>query len=123
MPAPSSFPVTTTLVLLLAIASKVTDVTAVNKVIDEPRCDATKAVSIRYASTTGRLYVEAATPGTRGGCVTLTDIFNSQGGGGPLYPVEPSTGARVNASTGTWLLTEDLYVEDGIKLKVSPGNL
>lgn len=112
---------TSTLALLLALATKVINIAADNAVIEEPSCDSSKSVSIRYASTTKRLYVEASTAGARGGCATLTDIFDARDGKGPLYPVNPSTGARVSSPTGTWLLTEELYVEDGITLNVSPG--
>lgn len=114
MRAAYSFQATTTLALLGFMRPHVA---ADNAVIDEPKCDSSKAVSIRYASSTERLYVESGSGG-RGGCVTLTEIFNAQGGSGPLYPVNPSSGSRTGSPTGTWLLTEDLYVEDGITLNV-----
>lgn len=101
------------------MASLMAFVVAENDPIPQPECDANKTVSIRYASTTARLYLEAAVSGDRGGCVTLTDIFEARAGQGPLYPVDPADGTRVEAATGTWLLTEDLYIEDGITLNVS----
>lgn len=94
-----------------------------NDPIPQPECDDTKSVSIRYASTTARLYLEAGTEGERGGCVTLGQIFEARGGKAPLYAVDPDSGERSTVATGTWLLTEELYVEDGIVLNVSIGRL
>ncbi|CAN0491507.1 unnamed protein product, partial [Ectocarpus sp. 12 AP-2014] len=85
----------------------------------KPDCDSDVAVSIRYAGTTARLYLESADNGTtRGGCVTLGQIWESRAGKGPLYAVDPDSGNVSTNATGTWLLTEELYVEDGITLKV-----
>lgn len=92
---------------------------AVNDVIPEPDCDESMSVSVRYSSTSARLYVEADTPGERGGCMTLSHIFSHRDGKEPLYAVDPDTGERTPNATGTWLLTESLYVEDGVTLKVS----
>lgn len=89
-----------------------------NEPIPQPDCDAEKSVNIRYSATSKRLYLEAAEPGERGGCVTLTNIFEARAGKAPLYAVNPESGTRVNEPTGTWLLTESLYVEDGITLNV-----
>lgn len=114
-----SFFQSTLLALLSTSDHWVTYVASENDVIEEPDCDSSASVNIRYATTTARLYLEAATAGERGGCMTLTDIYNDRGDEGPLYPVDPSTGTRVSTATGTWLLTEDLYVEDGITLNVS----
>lgn len=104
---------------LLTLASLAASIAAENDVIDQPECDSSKTVSIRYSSTSQRLYLEAAEDGERGGCVTLTDIFDARAGKAPLYAVDPDTGDRVDEPTGTWLLTESLYVEDGITLNVS----
>lgn len=109
-------------VVLLTLAALVASAAAHNEVIEKPECDGSKNVTIRYAGSTERLYLEAAVSGQRGGCVALTDIFNDRAGRGPLYPVDPQTGARVGYVTGTWLLTEDLYVQDGITLNVSRGS-
>lgn len=109
----------TALALLVTMVTRVADVAADNDVIDEPKCDSGKSVKIRYASSTKRLYVEAGSSGKRGGCATLSDVFDLRGTEGPLYPVNPSSGSRASSPTGTWLLTEDLYVEDGITLNVS----
>lgn len=69
---------------------------------------------IRYASTTKRVYVERN--GTRGGCVTLSDIWELEKGA--LHPINPRTNKRARAPTGVWLLTEELYVSDGVTLQV-----
>lgn len=101
-----------------------TDTPSPNEPIPKPECDANKTVSVRYSATTGRLYLEAAVVGERGGCVTIDQIWEARGGGtkagakAPLYAIDPITGAVSDNVTGTWLLEEDLYVEDGITLKV-----
>lgn len=110
---------TTPQAILLALAFLITRTAAENGVIKQPDCDSSKSVTIRYASSTPRLYLEAAEDGERGGCVTLSQIFDARDGKGPLYAVDPDSGDRVDESTGTWLLTESLYVEDGITLFVS----
>lgn len=92
---------------------------AVNDVIPEPDCDESMSVSVRYSRTSARLYLEAANPGERGGCMTLGYIFSHRDEKAPLYAVDPDTGERTPNATGTWLLTESLYVEDGVTLKVS----
>lgn len=103
------------------------DTPSPNEPIPKPECNASQTVSVRYSATTGRLYLEAAVPGERGGCVTLDQIWTARGGGSkagakaPLYAVDPDTGAYSGNITGTWLLEEDLYVEDGITLKVRHG--
>lgn len=106
------------LLALFAIVTCLAKAGAENDPIDEPSCDSTKDVSIRYASSSKRLYVEAGSSGKRGGCVTLSDIYAAQEIDGPLYPVDPDSGDRVSSVTGTWLLTESLYVKDGITLNV-----
>lgn len=104
---------------LLPLACLALRVAADNEVIEEPKCDSSKDVNVRYASSTKRLYLEAGDSGERGGCSTLTDIFIARAGKAPLYAVDPDSGDRVDEPTGTWLLTESLYVEDGITLNVS----
>lgn len=91
---------------------------AKNRPIPQPACDGTKSVDIRYSGASKRLYVEGA-GGVRGGCVTLSQIYETRVGKPPLYPVNPVSGARTTNVTGTWLLTESLHVEDGITLNVS----
>ncbi|CAN0385494.1 unnamed protein product, partial [Ectocarpus sp. 8 AP-2014] len=81
---------------------------------EQPGCDSIDVPEVRYASTTARIYVEQAT--NRGGCFTLTEIWES--GSRPLYPLEPTTNERVDYVTGVWLLTEELYVTDGVILQV-----
>ncbi|CAN0067101.1 unnamed protein product [Ectocarpus sp. 6 AP-2014] len=101
-----------------------TDTPSPNTPIPKPECNSTQAVSIRYSATTGRLYLEASVEGERGGCVTVEQIWEARGGGtttgakAPLYAVDPVSGEYSDVITGTWLLEEDLYVEDGITLKV-----
>ena len=94
------------------------DTPSPNKPIPKPDCDASIAVSIRYSSVSERLYVESAAGNTRGGCVTLEQIWEKQEDGAPLYAVDPKDGDVSDTPTGTWLLTEDMYVQDGVTLKV-----
>lgn len=95
-----------------------------NEPIPKPECNSSIPVSVRYSATTGRLYLEALNNGTRGGCVTLDQIWEARGGGAkggakaPLFAIDPVTGAVSENITNYWLLEEDLYVEDGITLKV-----
>lgn len=51
--------------------------------------------------------------------MTLTEIWENLDGSAPLYAVDPDSGDVRNTVTGTWLLTETLYVEDGITLQVT----
>lgn len=101
----------------------VVDTPSLNEPILKPECDANYTVSIRYSATTGRLYLEGV-DGARGGCVTIDQIWEARGGGGkggakaPLYAVDAVTGEYSESMTGTWLLEEDLYVQDGVTLKV-----
>ena len=101
------------------------DTPSPNEPIPKPACDGNKTVSIRYSRTSERLYLEAAVVGDRGGCVSIDEIWAARGGGAkggakaPLFAVDPETGVYSDTITGTWLLEESLYVEDGITLKVS----
>eukprot|EP00904_Undaria_pinnatifida_P008377 jgi/Undpi1/466/HiC_scaffold_1.g00462.m1 len=100
------------------------DTPSPNEPIPKPACDGNKTVSIRYSRTSERLYLEAAVVGDRGGCVSIDEIWAARGGGAkggakaPLFAVDPETGVYSDTITGTWLLEESLYVEDGITLKV-----
>ena len=102
-----------------------TDTPSPNEPIPKPDCDLNKTVSIRYSKTSERLYLEAGVLGERGGCVSVEQIWAARGGGAkggakaPLFAVDPETGAYSDTITGTWLLEESLYVEDGITLKVT----
>ena len=49
----------------------------------------------------------------------MEDIWVAREGKAPLYAVNNVTGDVSDNATGTWLLEEELYVEDGITLKVS----
>ena len=103
------------LALKLAAAK---DTQSPNEPIPKPECDASIPVSIRYSSVSEWLYLESADGKTRGGCVTLQQIWEHQRGEAPLYAVDPKNGDISDSATGTWLLTEELFVEDGITLKV-----
>ena len=104
------------LALKLAAAA---DTESPNDPIPKPECDSSQTVSIRYSSGSARLYLESGDGSTRGGCVTLRQIWEDRGGKEPLYAVDPDTGDVSDTVTGTWLLTEELFVEDGITLQVS----
>lgn len=97
------------------------DTPSPNEPIPKPECDSNATVSIRYAETTRRLYLESGNNETRGGCVTLGQIWEARGDKGPLYPMDSASGDVSNTTTGTWLLAEELYVEDGITLRVRGG--
>ena len=94
------------------------DTASPNKAIAKPKCDSTVTVSIRYSPSSERVYLESADGVTRGGCVTLTQIWENMEGRAPLYPVKSGSGDLSSTTTGTWLLTESLWVEDGITLQV-----
>ena len=94
------------------------DTASPNEPISKPDCDAAQTVSIRYSSSSARAYLESGDGTTRGGCVTLEQIWEARKGKAPLYAVDPNSGEISKTATGTWLLTESLYVEDGITLKV-----
>lgn len=95
-----------------------TDTPSPNTAIEKPECNASIPVRLRYSSTSARMYLESADGETRGGCVTIDQIWEARAGKEPLYAVDPDTGDISDTVTGTWLLTESLYVEDGITLKV-----
>lgn len=95
---------------------------ATSGAIAKPECNGSVEVSFEFASngagvrnTTEPLYVVAA---ERGGCITITEIWNTFGFFSPLFPVDPDSGAFNSEITGTWLLWEDLYVQDGVTLQV-----
>ena len=94
------------------------DTESPNEPIPKPECDATIPVSIRYSSASSRLYIVSADNSTRGGCVTLNQIWKERGGKAPLYAVDPESGNISDSVTGTWLLTEELSVQDGVTLQV-----
>ncbi|CAN0302315.1 unnamed protein product, partial [Laminaria digitata] len=103
------------LALKLAAAK---DTKSPNEPIPKPECDESIPVSIRYSSVSERLYLESSDGKTRGGCVTLEQIWEHQRGEAPLYAVDAKSGDISDSATGTWLLTEEVFVEDGITLKV-----
>lgn len=113
------FMTTAAMSLLAAGRSVATNTPSPNKAIPKPACDSTVTVSIRHSSAKPGLYLESADGNTRGGCVTLEAVWEELGSGAPLHPVDVATGNASNTATGTWLLTESLYVEDGITLQVT----
>lgn len=94
------------------------DTPSPNKPIPKPACDASRTVSIRYSSRSSRMYLESDDGSTRGGCVSLTQIWERRRGKPPVYAVDPESGDISHSATGTWLLTEELFVQDGITLNV-----
>lgn len=104
--------------LLAAKRAAAADTASPNSAIPKPACDSSRSVSLRYSSSSERLYVESADGSTRGGCITLTEIWEQLDGDGPLYAVKSSNGDISSSTTGTWLLTEHLWIEDGITLQV-----
>ena len=103
--------------LLATRPSDAANTASPNKAISKPKCNSSAKVSIRYSSSSKNLYVESG-GGKRGGCVTLTEIWKELGGGAPLYAVDSNSGDTSKKPTGTWLLTENLNVQDGITLEV-----
>ena len=93
------------------------DTSSPNKPISKPSCNKGIDVSVRYSGKSDRLYIESANGRTRGGCITLKQIWEQRDGEGPLYAVDKNGDIR-DKVTGRWLLTDDLYVKDGITLKV-----
>ena len=104
--------------VLSLLAFVAADTSSPNKAITKPDCDPSKTVSVRFSATSERLYLESADSGSRGGCVTLKQIWEERDGKAPLYAVDPESGEVSATETGTWLLTMSLYVEDGITLQV-----
>lgn len=111
----------TKLVVLSILASKLSvakDTPSPNTPIPKPDCDDSITVSMRYSGVSARLYLESADGKTRGGCVTLSQIWAWREGRPPVYAVDLDNGDISDSVTGTWLLTEELIVQDGITLKV-----
>lgn len=106
-------------ILATARRADAADTASPNDAIAKPKCDSSTTVSFRYSSGSERVYVESEDGSTRGGCVTLTDIWEWLDGSAPLYAVDPDSGDLSNTATGTWLLTEHLWIEDGITLEAS----
>lgn len=79
-----------------------------NTPIPKPVCDASKEISVRYSSTSQRIYLESL-DGSRGGCASPATVHQALGDSSPLYPLE---------TPGQWKLDESLYVLDGITLNL-----
>ncbi|CAN0030314.1 unnamed protein product [Ectocarpus sp. 4 AP-2014] len=79
-----------------------------NTPIPKPVCDASKEISVRYSSTSQRIYLESV-DGSRGGCASPTMVYEALGDASPLFPLETS---------GEWMLTETLHILDGITLNL-----
>lgn len=104
-------------VLALKLVAAI-DTASPNEPIPKPECDPSIPVSVRYSSASARLYLFSADTSTRGGCVTLSQIWEHREGKAPLYAVDPESGDISNRATGTWLLTEELFVQGGTTLQV-----
>lgn len=104
-----------TLVLELATGM---DTTSPNEPIPKPACEP-MSVQLQYKrSSPQRMTIQSVDGSTRGGCVRLSQIWHALGNISPLHAVDPVTGDISDTQTGTWLLTEELFVEDGITLQV-----
>ena len=79
-----------------------------NETIPKPECDSSKEVSIRYAASSNRVYVESL-DGTRGGRISLTQIYESLDDKSPLSPTD---------TDGEWFLESELFILDGITLEI-----
>lgn len=96
-----------------------TSVLAQSGAIPMPRCDRNAEITVRYARTSRRVYVENAN-GQRGGCAWITDVYNAiKHTTDALLPVYPSNSSESPYRTGIWLLSQHLYVLDGVTLNVS----
>lgn len=113
-----AFAATTTFVSADFMDENFVDTPSLNEVIPKPECDATNDVTVRFANTSQRLYLETTDNTTRGGCMTLERIWEIRDHKAPLYAIHPENQSVSDTVTGTWLLTMDLYVEDGITLQV-----
>ncbi|CBN80312.1 Mannuronan C-5-epimerase (Partial), partial [Ectocarpus siliculosus] len=79
-----------------------------NTPIPKPICDSSKEISVRYSSTSKRIYLESI-DGSRGGCASPTMVHEALGDASPLFPLE---------TPGEWMLSESLHVLDGITLNL-----
>lgn len=105
---------------LAAKATEAANTAAPNDAIDKPGCYSSITVSIRYSPLSVRLYLESDNLSTSGGCITLTEIlWEFLNGSSPLYVVDSDSSDVSETTTGAWLHTEDLYVENGVTLKVN----
>ena len=86
-----------------------------NEVLPVPACNFALPISVRYASSTGRGYVESE---SGGGCFTLTQVWEELSDKPFLFPIDPVTNEQSDVPTGTWLLSEDLYVLDDVTLNI-----
>ena len=82
-------------------------------IIPRPTC-VFGEVSIRYAGTTKRLYLESPIVDKRtSSCITIEDVYDQLQGGPPIYQVDNST----------YYITEDLYILDGITLVIKDKDI
>lgn len=119
----AAFTKTALLAMLALTLAAGKDTASPNKPIPKPECDASIPVKIRYSSGSTRVYIVSTDGSTRGGCVKLSQIWEQRGGKAPLYAVDPVSGNISDSATGTWLLTEELFVQDGITLEVDLPSL
>ena len=93
---------------LLIVSSLLSSVFA-NTPIPKPTCDFAKEVSVRFASSSNRIYVESL-DGSRGGCMTLRGIYDRLSPEkSPVYPLD---------TPGEWYLESELFSLDGITLQI-----
>lgn len=86
---------------------------SVLSIIPRPTC-VFGEVSIRYAGTTKRLYLESPIPTERTSvCITIEDVYDQLQGKPPVFKVDNST----------YYITEDLYILDGITLVIKNKNI
>jgi poly(beta-D-mannuronate) C5 epimerase len=93
---------------VVAILASGFSCTRANTAIPKPVCDSSKEISVRYSSTSQRIYLESV-DGSRGGCANPTTVYQALGAASPLYPLE---------TPGEWMLDESLYILDGITLNI-----
>lgn len=98
------------------MAVNFTDTPSPNAPIEKPRCNATVTISVLYAE--GSITVDSADGASRGGCITVDQVWEARGGRAPLYAVDPETGEVSEEVTGTWLLTGSMNIQGGVTLQV-----
>ena len=91
-----------------------------NTVYPKPSCSATTSLAqIRYSSTSDRIYVEHDESSQNPPCITVGEVWESLAPKYPdtLHPID-ELGNFANSSTGKWMLNSDLYVLDGVTLRI-----
>ena len=78
-------------------------------------CNDSIPVSVSVSPDDQRIHVNS---NHIGGCITLTDVWKGLDKSEHLTPIDPVTKNTSSIYTGTWYLTEDLYIEDGVTLNL-----